>query len=467
MSGLRIAVGGIAHETNTFSSVPTEYSDFLIVEGAQLISGPGWGDLDRDGIDIVPLFSAHASPSGVVTRDAFERLLGELIEGMVAASPLDGILLTLHGAMVVETLGDGETAILEAIREAFGEDLFVTVTLDLHANLAPYVAAECSIITAYRTAPHRDAEETRLRGMRSMIDCLINDLKPTTRMVKLPLLVGGEAAVTEVEPAKSCFALLAKIDARPGIVVSSILIGCAWTDSAHTGVAAVVSGTDEAAIEQATDELAEELWSRRTDFTIDSITAGIDDSVRTAQESNVRPVFISDSGDNTTAGAAGDTPTFIRYFSENGTRKCLVAGITDPVAAKACADAGIGAKIEVSLGGKLDSTNGTPFACTGVVESLSDSNGPRALMRIDNVDVVVQSDRRPFTELGHFAELDIEPTDYKIIVVKEGYLFPELRDYAQLHIMAISEGFGDQRLDRLPYKKLQRPIYPFDEIELE
>ncbi len=200
---MRIAIGGIAHETNTFSTLPTEYADFRRREGPELASGAGWDDLRAEGVEIAPLFSVHATPSGRVTRPAFERLLGELTSGIRDSLPLDGVVLTLHGAMEVEGIGDGETAIVRAVRSEFGYDLFLSITLDLHANLAPGVVGDSQLITAYRTAPHRDGEETRLRGMRLMADCLRQGARPVTRMVKLPLIVAGEAAVTEVEPSRS------------------------------------------------------------------------------------------------------------------------------------------------------------------------------------------------------------------------------------------------------------------------
>jgi len=465
---MRIAIGGIAHETNTFSTLSTEYADFRRTEGAALVDGSGWEAIRRKGVEIIPLFSAHATPSGRVSRRAHERLLGELLSGLRDARPLDGVLLTLHGAMEVEGVGDGETAIIEAVRAELGEDLFLTVTLDLHANLAPEVVGESQIVTAYRTAPHRDGEGTRLRGMRLTVDCLERGLRPVTRMVKLPLLVGGEAAVTEVEPAKALYARLPEVDQRPGILVSSILIGCAWTDSVHTRVAVVVSGTDEAVAGDAAEELAASIWTRRDAFAIDSVTADIEGSIRTALDAAGRPVFISDSGDNTTAGAAGDSPLFLQCLAENAIPGALVAGITDPEAVCVCERAGVGSTVRVSIGGKLDAVHAEPFACGGVVQRVASGNtlgegrGSRILLRTGEVDVVLQSDRRPFTQLRHFREMGLAPDAYKLIVVKEGYLFPELRDYAPLHIMGLSPGFGDQRLERLPFIHLHRPIHPLD-----
>lgn len=470
-SPMRIAVGGIAHETNTFSTVPTAYDDFLRTEGADLIAGPGWDTIRGADVELVPLFAAHAPPSGRVRRKAFDRLLRELIAGLRSALPLDGIVLLLHGAMEVDGLCDGETVVLEAVRRDLGNKIFVSLVLDLHANLAPRVVSMSQIIVAYRTAPHRDAEETRVRAAGLTADCLRNRVRPVSRMVKLPLLVTGEAAVTEVEPAKSLYAGLTDSDNRTGVVVSSILIGCAWTDSPHTGAAAVVSGTDPAVAEAAAKDQAAAIWGARHRFVIDSVCAEPADSIRIARESPVHPVFVSDSGDNTTAGAAGDSTEFLQLLLSDGHDGALVAGITDPAAVAACMEAGAGTGVELTIGGKLDAVFSRPCTCRGLVVKLATDTpvsgeaaelGAQALVRIRNVDVVLQAGRRPFTKLSHFQALGIDPSMYTIIVVKEGYLFPELRDYAPMHVMALTQGFADQRLERLRYRNIKRPIYPLD-----
>lgn len=468
---MRVAVGGIAHETNTFSTLPTAYEDFRITRGGELVSGAQWVAFCRENPDVtlIPLFAAHATPSGRVTRDAFEGLLGQLLTGLREAMPLDGVLLTLHGAMEVEGIGDGETAVVYAVRQELGEELPLAVTLDLHANLAPAVVDQSQIVTAYRTAPHRDATETHVRGIRLLADCLRRGVRPVTRMVKLPLLVAGEAAVTEVEPARSLYAGLGELETTYGVLGASILIGCAWTDSPHTAVAAVVSSSDGPAAEEAARALATRVWERRDEFAIDSAIAELPEALRMAAAATEGPVFISDSGDNTTAGAAGDSPYVLQYLVEHEVAGALVAGITDPAAVAACADAGAGAGVGLSLGGKLDAVHFAPFACRGVVRKLAAGSteagahiGDRAVVRIGGVDAVLQSDRRPFTRLRHFHDVELDPAHYDMVVVKEGYLFPELRDYAPRHIMGLTPGFGDQRLDRLPFARLSRPIYPLD-----
>ena len=454
------------HETNTFSTLPTRAEDMLVRRGQELVSGLAWDSLRARGHEVVPLFVAHATPSGRLTRAAFTGLLGELLEGLRACLPLDGVLLELHGAMEVEEIGDGETAIVDAVRRLVGHDVMIAVSLDLHANLAPAVAREAALILAYRTAPHRDATQTVERAATLLCDALERGARPWSHLVKLPLLVAGEAAVTEVEPARSLYARLDAVDRAPGILCSSILIGCAWTDSPWSTVSVVVSGTDQSAMRREADGLAGEIWRCRAEFRIDSPTADPEDAIRIAAATPLRPVFVSDSGDNPTAGAAGDSPLMLELLVRRGTADALVAGIADSAAVERCFAAGEGATVELSLGGKLDATSARPYACIGrvlrLVEGLA-GRGKRALVDIGGVHVVLQSLRRPFTELGDFSSMEIAPGRYQIVVVKLGYLFPELRDYAPRHIMALSPGFGDQRLERLPYRHLLRPVFPLDQ----
>lgn len=462
---MRIAIAGLAHETNTFSTLPTTYEDFRITRGSVLIDTPFWQKMADAGHELFPLFVAHATPSGRVTRAAFERFLKEMLEGLQAHLPLDGVLLHLHGAMDVEGVGDGETAILRAVREIVGLETFIAVTLDLHANLAQEVVVHSNLLTAYRTAPHRDELETQERGARLMVECLEGDIRPTSLMIKLPLLVAGEAAVTEVEPARSLYARLEQIDQLPGILTASILIGCAWTDSPQTAVSVLISGTDAEVVDRETTKLAREVWARRAEFSIDVPTASIDESIQMAYAAPEQPVFISDSGDNPTAGAAGDSPIFLEHLVNAGAQDALVAGITDPQSLKQCFAAGEGGVVDLSIGGRLDRTFARSYAARATVVRLihtAEDVVPQALVRIGEVEVVLQSDRRPFTDLRRFELLGIGVRQKKLIVVKLGYLYPELRDFAPKHIMALSPGFGDQRLERLPYEHLVRPIYPLD-----
>ena len=416
---MRIAIGGIAHETNTFSALPTTLEDFTVLRGGELLAGGQselfWNDVTNNGHEAYPLLRAYATPSGKVTKPAFETLLTELVEGLAACGRLDGVLLHLHGAMEVEDIGDGETAILAAVRECVGPEPLVAVSLDLHANLAPAVAEMADIITAYRTAPHRDVEETRIRCARLLLKCLDCGERPAVALVKLPLLVAGEAAVTEVPPARDLFAQLPAYADGKDILDASILIGCAWTDSPFTTVSTIACGLDSRKAGEIAADLAREVWQRRADFAIDSECANPADAIAMAFESQKRPVFISDSGDNPTAGAAGDSPFFLKtlidYYGELGATgggTALVSGIADPMAADRCLNA-VGATVDLNVGGKLDTATCKPLdIIVEVLKAFPEDPvfGNSALVRVGRIDLVVQSRRRPFTVLQNSGQSD-------------------------------------------------------------
>ena len=466
---MRVAIGGIRHETNTFSPVWTEYGDFTFVRGACVISG-GLKDSCRDEeVELLPTFVARALPSGTVRKTSYVQMKEELLHELRAVLPVDGVYLDLHGAMEVEDIGDGETDLVVALREMVGQDVIVSVSLDLHGNISPTLVEQSNILTAFRTAPHRDYQQTRRRALELLVLALRDHKRPVSVLVKPPLLLAGEQAVTEVEPAKSLYARLVEIDRVPGIMDASFLIGCAWTDSPFTSTSIiVVAEGDETLAQQQAADLAREVWARRSDFSLGFETASVDESIRRAMAAPERPVFISDSGDNVTAGGAGDIPLFAERLVALGAEDALVAGLTDPESVRQCAAAGEGADVALSIGGKLDQANGRPFVVTGRVHRLSDSPedrpGPPAMatVRIAGTSIILAKDRRFFADRASIAAAGVSPMAYKIVVVKQGYLFPDLSDHAPRAILALSPGACDERLEELPYRRLQRPIYPLD-----
>jgi microcystin degradation protein MlrC len=462
MSEVRIAIGGIRHETNSFSPVWTGVDDFHVVRGAALLEGKQGFPWQPEGVDLLPTLVAGAMPSGLVRESAYLELKEELLRGLEAALPVDGVYLDLHGALDVETIGDGETDLVPAVRQLVGPDALISVSLDLHGNISPTLVRAADILTAFRTAPHRDTEETRERALAILIRALREGQRPVSALVKPPLLLVGEQAVTEVEPARSLYGRLAEIDWVPGIIDSSLLIGCAWTDGPFTTTSIiVVAAEDRELAQQQAAELARQVWAQRREFSFGVETASVDEAIRRAMAAPEHPVFVSDSGDNLTAGGAGDIPLFARRLVALGAQDAVVAGIADPTAVRQCAAAGIGAEVELSIGGQLDRANGQPFVTTGRVQHISPQPGT-AVVRVGGVSIVLTVDRRPFTDRASIAAAGIDPMAQKIVVVKLGYLFPDLYDHAPRAIMALSPGATDLRLEKLPFQRLQHPIFPLD-----
>ncbi len=463
----RVAIGGIWHETNTFSPVLTGYESFSIARGDAVLEG-GLHDVGRKkDVELVPTFIARAVPSGLVLKDTYLRLKQELLEQFRAALPVDGVYLKLHGAMEVENTGDGESDLVSAVREIVGPEVLVAVSLDLHGNISPAVVEKSDMLTAFRTAPHRDEDETCRRALALLVRALEEELRPVPVMVKPPLLLVGEKAMTDCEPAKSLYSRLGEIDAATGIMDSSLLVGCAYTDSPFTSASVIVVAENDSELARAQARaLAREVWYRRREFKFGLEVATVDDAIRTAMQSPDTPVFITDSGDNVTAGGAGDIPFILERLLALGAQDALVAGIVDPVAVAECAGAGVGAKVGLAVGGKLDPAYGAPLEVTGVVENLGatgkGAENDSAILRIGGVSVILTKRRRVFEDIESIASCGIEPIKQKIVVVKLGYLYPDLEEHAQRAIVALSPGSTNLDVTRLAYQKLHRPIFPLD-----
>lgn len=467
---MRIAVGGISHETNTFSTLTTGLDEFTVRRGEEIVQGQFWDGYRSQGVEFAPTLTAGAPPHGLVRRDAYLALKSELLERLERALPVDGVYLSLHGAMEVEEIGDGESDLAGAVRERVGtgrndrQGVPIVASLDLHGNIAPAFVNAVDLLTALRTAPHRDGEETRRRALDHLVRCIREKIRPVPVMIKLPLMLPGEWAVTEVEPARSLYRRLAEIEREPGIMDASLMIGCAWTDSPYNSVSVLVMAERDRdlALRQAA-HLAREVWEQRDAFGPDVETASPDEAISRALAAPERPVFISDSGDNVTAGGAGDLPIFVERLLAARAPDAVVAGLADPAAVAACAQAGAGASVQLAIGGKLDRVHAQPLTVSGTVTRLDPPENPSlAVLQVEGVTVVLTADRRAFTTLASFRAARIDPLQRRIVIVKLGYLFPELRDCAPRAIMALSPGFTDLRLEQLPYQRVRRPIFPLD-----
>ena len=466
---MRIAVGGIRHESNTFSPLHTEYTDFWRLYGADAQAEGATALAAEQGAELVPTLVAYAYPGGVVRAAAYRRLKDELLAALEAALPVDGVYLDLHGAMHVEGVGDGETDLSQAVRDLVGPEVPISVSLDLHGNISPALVANVNALTALRTAPHRDGTETRCRALALLVRAIREGLDLEPVLIKVPLLLSGEAVMTDVEPARSLYARLPAMAQEPGILDASLLVGCAWTDGPYTTASVIVVGAGDAhAARKQAQSLARDVWAARHAFRFGHETAPPEEAVSLAVAAAEAPVYITDSGDNVTAGGAGDTTWMLQALLAQGAQDALVAGLFDPVAVERCAEAGVGSALTLAIGGRCDPQHHASVTVTGRVQHLGrgahegDGAPTMATLVCGGVTVVVCVDRRPFAERATIAQAGVDPDRCKIVVVKQGYLFPDLVDHAPRVIMALTPGATDLELERLPYRHVPRPIYPLD-----
>ena len=408
---MRIAVGGIRHETNTFSPLRTGADDFVVWREAEIMRDPLWQSVLSPDSVLVPTLMAEAAPHGLVQRATYQHLKEELLARLQAALPVDGIYLDLHGAMKIDGIGDGESDLVGAIRACVGPTALIAASLDLHANVAPAVLAGADILTAYRTAPHRDREATRQRALAHLVHGLSAGIRPVAVLIKLPLLLPGEFAVTDVEPARSLYGLLEQVEVLPGILDASLLIGCAWTDAPHTAVSViVVSERDRALAQEHAARVASAVWAQRAAFGPETPTMAVDEAIATALRRPDRAVFLSDAGDNVTAGGAGDSAVVTQRLLAARVTDAVVAGLADAPAVAACARVGVGAVVTTTVGGTLDGSRSPSLSVRGVVVHLDPPERPTlAVLRVGGVDIVVTADRRSFTTRASFAAAGIDP----------------------------------------------------------
>ncbi|MEK6780359.1 MAG: M81 family metallopeptidase [Bacteroidota bacterium] len=469
---IRILTAGIAHESNSFNPVLTTEKNFIVNRGNSILENQDWATyLKGEAVEIIPVIHAHANPSGTVSKITYESFKNEILDAIKKAGKMDGIYLDMHGALNVEGYEDAQVDFIKSIRKITGDEFLIAGSFDLHGNISQEFVNGLNILTAYRTAPHVDMAETKLRTVTLLLKAIREDLHPVVAHINVPVLIPGEKGITSVEPLKSLYALLPSIALEEGLMDASIFVGMPWTDVNRAGMSVQVVAKDKSSLDKAMKEagrIATEIWNHRTELKFDVRVSDIDDAIKEAQASRESTVFITDSGDNTTAGAAGDNPLVLSRLLEHKVKDAIVAGIVDPDAVNACELAGVGSTIDLTIGGKMDTIFGTPLKIHGKVSSVfnTDSSslyfGKQAIVDVSGIQLILISNMASYTSPDEFKKAGIEPLAHKIVIVKLGYLFQGLRDIAPKTIMALTPGFAYQVIENLPYKNVRRPIFPLD-----
>ncbi|MEV6605238.1 M81 family metallopeptidase [Kutzneria sp. NPDC051319] len=461
----RIGIAGIAIESSTFSPHRTTVDDFRVTRGSDLLARYSFLD---PSVEWVPLLHAVSLPGGAVTEQTYAALSEEIYARLRSCGPLDGLFFDIHGAMSVVGRVDVEADLIEGIRAVIGPDVLVSASMDLHGNVSHRLARALDLITCYRKAPHTDAWDTRERAVRNLVDRLRDGGKPLKAWVQVPVLLPGEKTSTRIEPARGVYALVDEVEALPGVLDAAIWVGYAWADEPRCQAAIVVTGDDLSVITAQASRLAQAYWDARRDFAFVAPTGSLAECVTQALASSARPFFISDSGDNPTAGGAGDTSWSLRELLGMPSvlaQYTIYAQIVDPAATAAAVRAGIGQQVTVSVGGHIDSGPCGPVPVTAVVEAI-DANDPVAgvavVLGVRGLKVIVTERRKPYHLESDFLDLGLSPRTADLVIVKIGYLEPELYDMAADWLLALTPGGVDQDLLRLGHVGIQRPMFPFD-----
>lgn len=460
---MRIAVTGLHTECSTYNPVTIPAHAFRQLRGAGLLDDPYFAFLRDYPGTYVPLLHARAVPGGPVDRVAYEAFRTEILDGLAHALPLDGVYLAMHGAMFVEGMEDAEGDFISAVRTVVGPDVPIAASYDLHGNLSQRIIDALDMFSTYRTAPHIDVEETMRRALAMLVRTLETGARPAIVWAPIPVLEPGERSSTVDEPAKSLYAMLPGLEA-PGIWDASLQVGYVWADEPRATAAAVMTGTDRPAMQAAAVKLAQAYWDAREQFAFGTRVGSLDECVALALASRTRPVVLAESGDNPTGGGVGDRAEVLAALIDAGATETIFAGICDRPATEAAYAAGVGAALHLSIGATLDRSS-QPVRVTARVKFLLDGVEPdlwEAVLAIGGIDLVVTARRRPFHNIADFTKLGLDPGTARIVVVKSGYLSPELAPLANPSLMALTPGVVDQAVERLPRLRKAHPTFPFD-----
>lgn len=487
----RIAIAGFQHETNTFAPFGASYDDFVRADGWPAMT-TGAEILDvfpplaipigsfinkaRPIYDLVPLIWCAAEPCGFVADEAFDRVAKVICDGIASAGPLAAIYLDLHGAMVVQSFEDGEGELLRRVRAVAGPDIPLIVSLDMHANVTEAMVALSDGITIYRTYPHIDMIETAERAF-DLLQQRIAHGKPLVKALrKAPFLVPLAAQGTDFEPSRSLFGGL-PADASGAVVSVDMASGFPPADIRECGGAVVAYGTDEAAVTAAADAHFARLLAAESQFRLPMLKAS--DAVGRAARDGRKgaPIILADIQDNPGAGGTSDTIGLLKAMVEGGLRDSVLGILWDPVTAKAAHQAGLGAEINVSIGGRYG-YDPAPLATRVKVEALSDGAftchgailggvavdlGPMARLRIldqkSDVQVVVASVRYQCLDQDLLRAVGIEPQEQRVVALKSTIHFrADFAPIAQDIIMVEAPGANFSRNDQVTYKNLRPDV---------
>ena len=475
----RIGITGIAIESSTFSPAITTEKEFDIKYSNEIFGRyPFFNQSYIDNADWFPTMTARALPGGVVSKEAYESLVLQILEITKQTLPLDGLFLDIHGAMNVEGMDDPEGDFIERIRAVIGNETVISTSMDSHGNVSEKLATYSDIITCYRKAPHTDALESKQRALDNLVDRLKSGKgKPKYKAwIPVPILLPGEQTSTRVDPGKSLYEKVKPIADTKGVVDAAVWVGYAWGDAPRNHAVVMTVGDNKKAVVKGAEELAKSFWDARFDFDFVAPTTTLDDALSQAfkyqkNKNDNKPFIISDMGDNPTAGGAGDvTWTLNELLKINELKnvsgpELIYASIPGPDLVRNALYSKVGDEISGYVGAIVDDRFSPPILLKGKLLSVirGDKNAEvEVVVQVGSIKIIVTNKRKPYHYISDFTNLNLSPKQTDILMVKIGYLVPELYEIRGDWVMALTPGGVDQDLERLGYKKIKRPMFPLD-----
>lgn len=455
---MKILVGSFQCESNTFSAAKAGKDSFYMLYGEEAKNKLFASHLfEESGFEVVPLVYAVSLPSGMVTRKCFDEVLADFRREAAKHSDADGIYLYLHGAMYVEGLGSGEEHTVKELRKTVGNRIPISLCQDFHGNLSDGLIPEVQAISGYRTAPHTDYDDAERRAAIALMRIIKETAETKPHFFRIRVLF-ADAAQTSFEPYVTVLKMIRELDADPRVVTASVFNGQPWVDAPFTSASVIVySKCDHDEIRAKAKVIADYYEAHKTDLKF-GVPALSPEKTVSAVKTMPKPVFVSDSGDNTTAGAEGKSAFLVKRF--------LGAGVKTLYTSIYCPE--IWAKLEILKPGDratLKIPKSDPYTDDVTFEGeyinkakilgfVGEESGEGVLFRANDVDIVFSSVRTSFTMKEHFAAMGVNATDYEVVIVKQGYLWPGAASLAAAQIFCMTPGTATNDFSTLPFQHL-------------
>jgi microcystin degradation protein MlrC len=479
----RILVTECMQEISSFNPVESHYAAFHIERGAEMFAQRGLNTelggalkvFEEAGIEIVPTYGARAGSAGLLSAKGWKKLASELLAAVKAnLKNIDGILVSLHGAMAADGELDPEGYLLSEIRAMAGPKMPIVISLDLHGIFTRAMLEQVDGFAIYHTYPHVDFASTGARAARLLLKLMKGGVKPVTARVVMPALVRGDELITK----SGCYGDLIRecqrLEREGKALSAGIMIGNPFTDVPElSSQVFICTDGDEAGARREAIRLSEEFWPKR--FRMQGKLIPIDRAIAQARAID-GPVIFTDAADAPSSGATGDSNVIIKALQEARYSKKVLAQIVDAKAAAAAHKAGIGAEIDIALGGTLDKARFKPMKVKAKVKLLSDGlarletmkigldAGPTAVLTFANFTVVVFSKTLSLFDRAMYYANGLDPTDFDLTVVKSPHTEYHMYDaWVEKNFNIDAPGSTSADLKSLGHTICARPIYPIDE----
>ncbi|MFT7685952.1 MAG: microcystin degradation protein MlrC [Candidatus Azotimanducaceae bacterium] len=496
---MKILIAMMSHETNTFSPVPTELERFGngeapkedaaayhsvlgkgIAMAGMIQAVEGYAELFEKDIQIVTSIAAGSPPSGPVSDAAFDYIVNNICD---AAVHCDAVLLDLHGAMVTNSFDDGEGVLLKKLR-ANNPSIPIGVGLDMHANLTSTMVDNATLIAGYQTYPHIDIFETGERVGLALMKVLFENLTVTMAWGNCPMLPHVMRQGTDDEPNKSLQEAVRQLEQNE-TVLTSLFTGFPHADIKDAGLSVViVTNNNLKQAETIKENLLEQAWINKESFVYqkEELHLSITRAIEASKTDKSGPIILLDHYDNTASGGTMDTTEVLREILDRGLEDVAAFGIYDPEAVKTMVKKGVGAHIEVTLGGKMHmdalEVQSKPLVVSGLISKIFDGHftvtgpmgtgsnmnmGETVILDTGAVQIIVISRHIEPYDLGCFTSLGIDPTKKRYLMLKSRIHYrAAFMPIAKEIIECAGVGVCTSDFDQLTFKQVRRPIYPLD-----